>query len=108
VLVDCVLLDRGRAVGLRLAEPRETVHADQIILAAGTYGSPAILLRSGVGPADHLTELGVSVAHDSPVGRTLIDHPLYWMECATPTTDTLPEFPPFQMLLTSTSDASQL
>jgi choline dehydrogenase len=107
VLVDCVLLDRGRAVGLRLAEPRETVHADQIILAAGTYGSPAILLRSGVGPADHLTELGVSVAHDSPVGRTLIDHPLYWMECATPTTDTLPEFPPFQMLLTSTSDASQ-
>ena len=43
------------ACGLWMA--RE-IHADQVILAAGTYGSPTILLRSGVGPADDLASLG--------------------------------------------------
>ena len=48
-----------------------------VILAAGTYGSPAILLRSGIGPADQLRELGVAVLASSlpGVGNNLADHP---------------------------------
>src|SRR2546428_3892947 len=46
------------------------------ILAAGVYGSPAILMRSGIGPSEHLTELGIFVVTDSAgVGGNLHDHP---------------------------------
>src|SRR5207244_11059870 len=50
--------------------------ARMFILAAGVYGSPAILMRSGIGPSGHLTELGIFAATDSPgVGENLHDHP---------------------------------
>ena len=46
-----------------------------VILAAGTIGSPLLLLRSGIGPADELRALGISVQQDLPgVGRNLHDH----------------------------------
>ncbi|MEU0791965.1 GMC family oxidoreductase [Amycolatopsis sp. NPDC005961] len=49
--------------------------ADLVVLAAGALGSPEILLRSGVGPADELTALGTDVVADLPgVGRNLHDH----------------------------------
>lgn len=52
------------------------VHAGTFILSAGTYGSPEILLRSGIGPAGELATLGIPVSHDLPgVGRNLHDHP---------------------------------
>jgi hypothetical protein len=44
-------IDRDRALAVRLVEPAAIVVADQIIPGAGVYGSPAILLRSGIGPA---------------------------------------------------------
>jgi choline dehydrogenase len=70
-----VSLDGGRATGVRLADGSE-VHAGLVILAAGTYGSPPILLRSGVGPADHLRDMGIAVAVDlAGVGANLADHP---------------------------------
>jgi choline dehydrogenase len=48
------------------------------VLCGGTYGSPAILLRSGIGPADELAALGIDVAHDLPgVGANLHDHPAF-------------------------------
>src|SRR5436853_531043 len=48
----------------------------EIILAAGAIGSPQLLLLSGIGPAGHLREVGVDVAHDLPgVGENLQDHP---------------------------------
>ena len=54
------------------------VRADRVVLAGGTYGSPAILLRSGIGPADDLATLGIDVVGDLPgVGRNLHDHPSY-------------------------------
>jgi choline dehydrogenase len=46
-------------------------------MCAGVYGSPAILLRSGIGPADELRALGVDAIVDLPVGRNLHDHPSY-------------------------------
>jgi choline dehydrogenase-like flavoprotein len=49
--------------------------ADLVVLAAGALASPAILLRSGVGPADELRALGIDVVADLPgVGRNLHDH----------------------------------
>ena len=45
------------------------------MISAGVYNSPAILQRSGIGPADWLRPLGIAVAADLPVGRNLLDHP---------------------------------
>jgi choline dehydrogenase len=73
-LVDRVLVDEGRAVAARLASGEE-IAAGQIVVCGGAYGSPAILLRSGIGPADELRELGIEPVADLPVGRGLRDHP---------------------------------
>ncbi|HEY1343602.1 MAG TPA: GMC family oxidoreductase N-terminal domain-containing protein, partial [Streptosporangiaceae bacterium] len=75
-VVDRVEL-RGTTVrGIRLADG-EIVEADTVVVAAGSYASPAILLRSGIGPAAPLRDLGIQVAADLPgVGHNLTDHPL--------------------------------
>ncbi|MEO8462703.1 MAG: FAD-dependent oxidoreductase, partial [Chloroflexota bacterium] len=70
-----VVIDAGRATAVQLTDGTE-IAADWIVLAAGTYGSPTLLMRSGVGPADHLTDVGVAVQLDLPgVGSNLADHP---------------------------------
>jgi choline dehydrogenase len=72
---DRVLIERGRATGVRLADGR-TVRASRVVLAAGTYGSPAILLRSGIGPAQDLAVLGLPARSHLPgVGANLQEHP---------------------------------
>jgi choline dehydrogenase-like flavoprotein len=70
VLVDRILVDQGRAVGVITADGAG-IAAGEVILSAGSYGSPAILLRSGVGPADDLAALGIDVVADLPLGRRL-------------------------------------
>ncbi len=87
------LVDRTVAVRLRLSAGRVTgvevvgpdgpglIGANQVVLCAGTYGTPAILLRSGIGPADELRALGVEAVHDLPgVGRNLHDHPAVYLQ----------------------------
>ena len=77
VLVDRVLFQGHRAVGVHTVGPDETLWADHIVLAAGTYGSPALLMRSGLGPADHLRDLEIGILENLPgVGQHLMDHPL--------------------------------
>jgi choline dehydrogenase len=63
-------------------------------------------MRSGIGPARHLDGLGIAVHQDAPVGRSLVDHPLYRIQLATPAIDAPRELPYFQMLLTAASAAS--
>jgi choline dehydrogenase len=76
-----VLLEEGRAVGVRasrageLGEPHEFCAEREVILSGGAYGSPRLLMLSGVGPAEHLTTLGIPVVADLPtVGQNLQDH----------------------------------
>jgi choline dehydrogenase len=77
VLVDRVLFGQRRAIGVVTASGAE-IHAGEVILSCGSYGSPAILLRSGVGPAADLAELGIDVIADLPVGQHLQDQPFYY------------------------------
>jgi choline dehydrogenase len=78
VLVDRVEVERGRAVGVTFLDAKgrvEEARAGRIVLSAGAYGSPAILLRSGIGPQGHLREVGVDPLVDLPVGERLLEHP---------------------------------
>jgi choline dehydrogenase len=57
--------------------------ADEVVLTAGAIGSAQLLMLSGIGPASHLSELGIDVVVDSPgVGRELHDHPMCWITYA--------------------------
>jgi choline dehydrogenase-like flavoprotein len=75
--VERILFEGKRAVGLELVRygVRETVRADrEVILSAGTYQSPVLLMLSGIGPAEELAPFGIAVREELPVGRNLQDH----------------------------------
>jgi len=73
-LVDTVRFEQPRATGVRLVGGEE-IDADTVILAAGTLGSAALLLRSGIGPAADLDGLGIPVVADLPVGQHYMEQP---------------------------------
>ncbi|MET9294820.1 GMC oxidoreductase [Streptomyces sp. NPDC003077] len=78
VLVDRLDVRAGRVHGAHavLDGRRVTLTADTYVLACGTFGSPAVLMRSGVGPAAHLEENGIRCEVDLPgVGGNLSDQP---------------------------------
>ncbi|MEZ4506702.1 MAG: GMC oxidoreductase [Thermomicrobiales bacterium] len=82
--IDRVVIEDGRASGV-MTSGGSAISGRTIILSAGAYGSPAILLRSGIGPRADLMALGIPVVADLPgVGAGLMDHPLVngLMECA--------------------------
>jgi len=67
-----------RVVGVRYIGPDgpAEVAAERVVVAGGTYGSPAVLLRSGIGEPDELRALGIESTVPLPgVGRNLHDHP---------------------------------
>src|SRR6185503_4804943 len=69
-----VVFEETRARGVRLVYGT-VIEGDWVVLSAGTYGSPQILMRSGVGPAEHLHSLGLPVRLDlAGVGANLADH----------------------------------
>lgn len=76
VLVDRVTVVDGRARSVVLATGEE-IDARTIILSAGSYCSPPILMRSGIGPAADLEALGIAIVHaNDAVGKNMRDHPL--------------------------------
>ncbi|CAN7543566.1 GMC family oxidoreductase N-terminal domain-containing protein [Phenylobacterium sp. LjRoot219] len=80
-LADRVEFENGRATGVRVlvdGAARTLSARREVILAAGSVMSPAILLRSGVGPGQHLQDMGLPVLRDAPgVGRNLQEHPSF-------------------------------
>ena len=85
----------------------ERVEGDLVVLAAGTYGSPAILLRSGIGPVDALRAIGIEPVVTLPaVGRNLRDHPMLVMSYEGHIGALGALAPPVQTLLTFASDGS--
>ncbi len=75
-----IVVERGRAVGVEWANGSSrtplVVRANrEVIVSSGAFGSPKLLMQSGIGPADHLRSVGVKVVHDlAGVGANLQDH----------------------------------
>ncbi len=79
VMVTRLQFDGTRVNGVEVecGGERFTVEGREVVLSAGAIASPHLLMLSGVGPADHLRELGIEVVHDLPgVGQNFRDHPL--------------------------------
>jgi choline dehydrogenase len=78
-----VLIEEGRAVGVEYLQQGQavTVRARrEVILAGGVYGSPQLLMLSGIGPAGELKAHGIEPVADLPgVGRNLVEHPLTYV-----------------------------
>ncbi|PVA06564.1 choline dehydrogenase [Thalassorhabdomicrobium marinisediminis] len=70
-----VLIEEGRATGVRLTDGRELMAQAEVIVAASAINSPQLLMLSGIGPAAHLAEHGIDVIADRKgVGQNLQDH----------------------------------
>ena len=87
-LVTKVIIEGGQATGvsyLRHGEP-ETARANaEVILSGGAINSPQLLMLSGIGPGEHLVEMGIDVVADSRgVGANLSDHPVLPVIWSTP------------------------
>ena len=96
VLVHRVLIENGRAVGVEVESGGETyrVESDLTILSGGAINSPQLLMLSGVGPADHLSESGISVIADVPgVGQNLRDHIAVFVKYESDLEEPVPERP---------------
>jgi choline dehydrogenase len=80
-VTDRLVMEGTRCVGvtyLQDGKPQTARASREVVLSAGVIGSPAILLRSGIGPAAELKALGIAVTHDLPgVGKNLQDHVLF-------------------------------
>jgi choline dehydrogenase len=76
--VSRVIVENGRCKGVAYIEggAEKTAFCDgEVLMAAGSYNTPKILMLSGIGPAAHLSAMGVKVVHDLPgVGENLQDH----------------------------------
>jgi choline dehydrogenase len=71
-LADRVLVEDGRAAGA-VVGGRE-LRAEVVVVSGGAYGSPGILLRSGIGPSEELARHGIPLVAELPVGEELVDH----------------------------------
>ncbi|KAL2716017.1 hypothetical protein V1478_013693 [Vespula squamosa] len=79
--VDKVLMNDNRAGGVRVTlkngEQIDVTASKEVILSAGTIATPQILMLSGIGPANHLREIGIPLVTDLPVGKNLQDHVIW-------------------------------
>jgi choline dehydrogenase len=88
-----IVLEGDRAVGVEYEHEgaQQTARAEgEVIICAGAYNSPQLLMLSGVGPGDELRSVGIDTRVESPhVGRHLADHPMPTMTWETSEVDTL-------------------
>ena len=83
-----VLMQGTNATGVEYVRGGATLRATaekDVILSAGTFNTPQILMLSGIGPAGHLKEIGIAPVLDLPVGRNLQDHPAVLIMYSRPT-----------------------
>jgi choline dehydrogenase len=110
VTCDRVRLDAGRASAVEALTSEGTalvVEADHVIVALGTYASPAFLMRSGIGAPKDLAPHGIPVLHELPaVGAGMQDHPKisyrFWIDTPVPTWP----HPWIQVLLTAHTEVA--
>ena len=72
-----VILEGTKAIGVEFARERHLIQAraeKEVILSAGAFNTPQLLMLSGIGPAEHLREMGIEPVVDLPVGKNLQDH----------------------------------
>ena len=78
VFVNRIVTEKGRATGIEIVDNgrvQQISASTEVILTAGAIGSPKLLMLSGIGPAAHLKQVGVTVVHDLPgVGQNFHDH----------------------------------
>ncbi|MGY3491931.1 GMC family oxidoreductase [Bradyrhizobium sp. USDA 4502] len=78
VLVDRLVIESGRAAGVLFRQGNETVEArarGEVILCAGSIGTTQVLQRSGIGPSEWLSPLGIDIVLDvQGIGHNLQDH----------------------------------
>ncbi|WP_126173698.1 GMC family oxidoreductase [Altericroceibacterium xinjiangense] len=82
-----ILMQNRRAVGVEVERDGEVRYFGarrEVILSGGVYNSPQLLMLSGIGPAEHLREMGIEPVADLPgVGRNLSEHAGFWSQYAT-------------------------
>jgi len=87
-LVTSVIIEGGHATGVRYlhhGEPQTARANAEVILSGGAVNSPQLLMLSGIGPAEHLIEMGIDVHADlRGVGGNLSDHPVLPVIWSTP------------------------
>ena len=70
-----LVIESGRTTGVELMDGTRLSASCEVLLSGGAIGSPRLLQLSGIGPADHLRDLGIDVVLDQPnVGENLQDH----------------------------------
>ncbi len=77
-LTEKVVIKNNKAIGVRFKQQGKSIEIGankEVVLSGGAFGSPQLLMLSGIGPADHLKEKGIDVIKDLPgVGQNLQDH----------------------------------
>lgn len=86
-LVTKVVVDNATAVGIKVLLDGEELHFNavkEVVVSAGTFNTPKLLMLSGIGSKNHLDEIGIEVVKNLPgVGDNLHDHVMYLNYIAT-------------------------
>ncbi|EFA01987.2 Glucose dehydrogenase [FAD, quinone]-like Protein [Tribolium castaneum] len=81
-LVTEIVIDKKNksAEGVMFIKDNQKFRANanlEVIVSAGAFNSPQLLMLSGIGPKEHLEELGIDLIEDLPVGQNLLEHPMF-------------------------------